>query len=81
MNSEITPPSETIKLNQKYSFWFRIFDEVLLGKEQMSKMEYENQVKKIAEFDNVTFLTKKFRLINFGKFFSILENQTAVNQE
>jgi hypothetical protein len=42
-------------LEGKFSFWYRISDEVLLGMGQkvLNQNEYENQVKKIAEFESV----------------------------
>jgi hypothetical protein len=43
------------KLSQKYAFWYRISDEALqgLGPKVLNQNEYENQVKKIADFETV----------------------------
>ena len=43
------------KLAHKFSFWYRISDDLYQtqGKQPIDKKEYENQVKKIAEFDTV----------------------------
>lgn len=48
--------NEKTKLEKKFAFWYRIFDDSLLGTKQINKNEYENQIKKIAEFDNVKWL-------------------------
>ena len=70
---------EKTRLEKKFAFWYRIFDDSLLGTKQINKNEYENQVKKIAEFDNV--LLCLCRLKTFGGFFSISENLILVNLE
>jgi hypothetical protein len=46
------------KLEKKYSFWYRVSDEILLGMGQkvLNQNEYENQVKKIAEFETVNII-------------------------
>jgi hypothetical protein len=41
------------KLEKKFAFWYRISDDALLSTKQLNQNEYENQVKKIAEFDSV----------------------------
>ena len=44
------------KLGQKFSFWYRVSNDILLAtlpKQNIAKSEYENQVKKIAEFDTI----------------------------
>ena len=43
------------KLENKFSFWYRISDDIYQthGKYAIDKKEYENQVKKIAEFDTI----------------------------
>jgi len=43
------------KLDKKYSFWYRISEEALLFSKFVDTEEYENQVKKIADFDTVFF--------------------------
>ena len=45
--------SEKTKLERKFSFWYHILDSSILGGVQLDKSEYENQVKKIADFDTV----------------------------
>ena len=50
--------TEKTKLDKKYSFWYRIFDVGLLGVKTLNKNEYENQVKKIAEFETVKYSLK-----------------------
>lgn len=43
------------KIEQKFAFWYRISDDSLLQpKQQLNQNEYENQVKKIAEFETVS---------------------------
>ena len=44
---------EKTKLEKKYAFWYRISDDALIGNKLLNQNEYENQVKKIAEFDSV----------------------------
>ena len=49
-NSPKTP------IEQKFSFWYRISDDALINQQPgktLDKKEYENQVKKIAEFDTI----------------------------
>jgi hypothetical protein len=41
------------KLDKKFAFWYRISDDSLLGTKSLNQNEYENQVKKIAEFETV----------------------------
>jgi len=43
------------KLKNKYAFWFRINEDLYRtqAKQPLDKKEYENQVKKIAEFDTI----------------------------
>ena len=44
------------KIEQKFAFWYRISDESLLlqpKSQPLNQNEYENQVKKIAEFDTI----------------------------
>ena len=58
--------SEKTKLEKKFAFWYRIFDDSLLGVKALNKNEYENQVKKIAEFETVIHFVKSFRLRTSG---------------
>ena len=46
---------KTTKLQNKFSFWYRISDDLyqVQSKQPIDKKEYENQVKKIAEFDTI----------------------------
>lgn len=44
---------EKTKLEKKFSFWYRISDDALLGTKLLNQNEYETQVKKIAEFETV----------------------------
>ena len=50
-------PTEMKKtpLTNKFSFWYRISEDLYQtsGKQPIDKKEYENQVKKIAEFDTI----------------------------
>ena len=53
-----TIPSEDMKktkLPNKFSFWYRISEDLYQTqpKQHIDKKEYENQVKKIAEFDTI----------------------------
>ena len=41
------------KLEKKFAFWYRISDDALLGPKTLNQNEYENQVKRIAEFETV----------------------------
>ena len=44
------------KLSNKYIFWFRISDDIIKNqfqKQAINSTEYENQVKKIGEFDTI----------------------------
>jgi hypothetical protein len=43
------------KLEKKFAFWYRISDDALIvgGNKLLNQNEYENQVKKIAEFETV----------------------------
>ena len=52
---EESPLSPTKKLENKFSFWYRIDDTVQYQsqKQVMEKEKYESQVKKIAEFDTI----------------------------
>lgn len=50
------------KLEKKFSFWYRISEDALLGTKQLNQNEYENQVKKIAEFETVLFYVFKFNI-------------------
>ena len=43
------------KLERKFAFWYRISDDALLVTKPLNQNEYENQVKKIAEFETVNF--------------------------
>ena len=48
-------PQKT-KLSNKYIFWFRISDDIIKNqfqKQSLDSTEYENQVKKIGEFDTI----------------------------
>ena len=46
---------KTTKLSNKFSFWYRISDDLyqVQSKQPIDKKEYENQVKKIAEFETI----------------------------
>ena len=46
---------KTTKLQNKFSFWYRISDDLyqVQSKQPIDKKEYENQVKKIAEFETI----------------------------
>ena len=54
-NEENIKESNKTKLENKFSFWYRIDDiiQYQLQKQALDKKEYEVQVKKIAEFDTV----------------------------
>ena len=54
-NEENNKESNKTKLENKFSFWYRIDDiiQYQLQKQALDKKEYEVQVKKIAEFDTV----------------------------
>ena len=54
-HEETTKEPNKTKLENKFSFWYRIDDiiQYQLQKQALDKIEYEDQVKKIAEFDNV----------------------------
>lgn len=55
------------KLEKKFAFWYRISDDALLGtKPALNQNEYENQVKRISEFDTVR-LGLMFRSKTFGQ--------------
>jgi hypothetical protein len=46
--------TQKTKLDRKYCFWYRISEDALLGNTKLlNQNEYENQVKKIAEFETV----------------------------
>ena len=47
--------SDKIKISNKYSFWYRISEDLYQtqSKHPIEKSEYENQIKKIAEFDSI----------------------------
>ena len=54
-NQKKDPVSKT-KLWSKFAFWFRISEEILrnkLPKQTLDSIEYESQVKKIAEFETI----------------------------
>lgn len=42
------------KLEKKFAFWYRISEETLASTKLLNQTEYEDQVKKIAEFDTVS---------------------------
>ena len=47
---------QTTKLSNKYIFWFRISDDIIKNqfqKQSIDSTEYENQVKKIGEFETI----------------------------
>lgn len=71
------------KIEHKFAFWYRISEDALIQPKQLNQNEYENQVKKIADFDTVTFyiILSYNRLKIFGKYFSIYASPTHVNQE
>ena len=49
-------PSIKTPIKEKFSFWYRISDDALINQQPgktLDKKEYENQVKKIAEFDTI----------------------------
>jgi hypothetical protein len=50
--------TDKTKLERKFAFWYRISDDALLGlgTKPLNQNEYENQVKKIAEFDTVRII-------------------------
>ena len=54
-NFKNNPEQNKTKLENKFSFWYRIDDiiQYQLQKQALDKKEYEVQVKKIAEFDTV----------------------------
>jgi translation initiation factor 4E len=54
-NDKNIPGPNKTKLENKFSFWYRIDDiiQYQLQKQALDKKEYEVQVKKIAEFDSV----------------------------
>ena len=61
-NNNITPITNELDntsktpIEQKFSFWYRISDDALINQQPgktLDKKEYENQVKKIAEFDTI----------------------------
>ena len=56
-NIEIsTDTQQKTKLSNKYIFWFRISDDIIkdqFQKQIIDSTEYENQVKKIGEFDTI----------------------------
>ena len=59
MNSNNNEIIKKTALDKKYCFWYRISEEALLFSKFVDSVEYENQVKKIAEFDTViTYLIK-----------------------
>jgi hypothetical protein len=60
---------EKTSLESKYAFWYRISDDSIINCKHLNQDEYEDQVKKIAEFDCV-FLKCKKRLKTFGQSFS-----------
>lgn len=43
------------KIEQKFAFWYRISEDALIQQTKpLNQNEYENQVKKIADFDTVS---------------------------
>ena len=54
-NESISHEPNKTKLENKFSFWYRIDDTIQyqLQKQALDKKEYETQVKKIAEFDTI----------------------------
>ena len=66
------PNANTIKLNQKYAFYYRKTEDSnqTQSKQPLDKVEYESQVKK---YQNLT------QIKIFGQFFNILENLIAVS--
>jgi len=53
--------SEVTKLGHKFAFWYRISEDALASTKLLNQSEYEDQVKKIAEFDSV-------KLQNYNKY-------------
>ncbi len=53
---------EKTNLERKFAFWYRISDDALLGTKPLNQNEYENQVKRIAEFETVNILDLSFYL-------------------
>ena len=51
----MTSQENKTKLEKKFAFWYRISDDALIvgGNKLLNQNEYENQVKKIAEFETV----------------------------
>lgn len=67
-NEEIASENnQKFKLDKKYCFWYRISEEALLFSKFVDSEEYENQVKKIAEFDTVNKTLINFKFID-GRF-------------
>jgi hypothetical protein len=54
---------EKTKLDSKYAFWYRISDDALIGNKLLNQNEYENQVKKIADFETVLMHNLDRRLL------------------
>lgn len=55
-NQPLNENQQKTKIEQKFAFWYRISDESLLlqpKSQPLNQNEYENQVKKIAEFDTI----------------------------
>lgn len=50
-----TGSQDKTKLEKKFAFWYRISEEALqgMGQKVLNQNEYENQVKRIAEFETV----------------------------
>ena len=55
ITNEIDKTKKT-PIEEKFAFWYRISEDALMNqqpKQTLDKKEYENQVKKIAEFDTI----------------------------
>ncbi len=72
--------SEVTKLEKKFAFWYRISQDALMNTKFLNQSEYEDQVKKIAEFDSVIHYSYHYRSKIFGVFSSTYVNPTLANQ-
>jgi hypothetical protein len=57
------------EINNKYSFWYRISKEEE-NIQRLKVKEYESQINKIADFDNVFYILY-YRSMIFGVFINI----------
>lgn len=56
--------SEVTKLEKKFSFWYRISQDALANTKLLNQTEYEDQMKRIAEFDSVSYFFQ-FKVVYF----------------